>query len=92
MVLLEAMAAGVPLIATACGGAREVVEGVGILFPLGDEGALAQGLVHLSILDEGQRKACGSAMEARLNEGFSDQAVSRRFWQLSMVVAVQRAP
>ena len=35
MVLLEAMAAGVPLLATACGGAREVVEGVGILFPLG---------------------------------------------------------
>ena len=27
MVLLEAMVAGVPLIATACGGAREVVEG-----------------------------------------------------------------
>jgi glycosyltransferase involved in cell wall biosynthesis len=36
MVLLEAMAAGVPLLATACGGAKEVVEGVGILFPLGD--------------------------------------------------------
>jgi glycosyltransferase involved in cell wall biosynthesis len=46
MVLLEAMVAGVPLLATACGGAREVVEGVGVLFPLGDAAQLAQGLKH----------------------------------------------
>jgi glycosyltransferase involved in cell wall biosynthesis len=82
MVLLEAMAAGVPLIATACGGAREVVEGVGILFPLGDEAALAKGLGHLSALDDIQLKTCATAMEARLSERFTDQAVSRRFWTL----------
>lgn len=51
MVLLEAMVAGVPLLATACGGAKEVVEGVGILFPLGDAERLAQGLQHLAELD-----------------------------------------
>jgi glycosyltransferase involved in cell wall biosynthesis len=33
----------VPLLATACGGAKEVVEGVGILFPLGDAEHLAKG-------------------------------------------------
>ncbi|WP_122558829.1 glycosyltransferase, partial [Pseudomonas viridiflava] len=38
MVLLEAMVAGVPVLATACGGAKEVVEGVGVLFALGDSG------------------------------------------------------
>jgi glycosyltransferase involved in cell wall biosynthesis len=51
MVLLEAMVAGVPLLATACGGAREVVEGVGVLFPLGDAAQLAQGLKHMAGLD-----------------------------------------
>lgn len=41
MVLLEAMAAGVPVICSNCGGGREVVEGVGRVFPLGDAAALA---------------------------------------------------
>ncbi|MES2821019.1 MAG: glycosyltransferase [Pseudomonadota bacterium] len=82
MVLLEAMAAGVPLLVTGCGGAREVVEGVGILFPLGDESALGQGLVHLGALDQGQRRACVAAMQARLSTLFSDEAVARQFWRL----------
>ena len=85
MVLLEAMAAGVPLLATACGGAREVVEGVGILFPLGDADHLAQGLQHLAQLDDAQRQACGELMLARLHERFSDQAVRDTFWQLPQV-------
>ncbi|MBH4384741.1 glycosyltransferase, partial [Pseudomonas aeruginosa] len=75
MVLLEAMVAGVPLIATACGGAREVVEGVGILFPLGDETALAEGLTHLAALDRRQREACARLMLERLETRFSDAAV-----------------
>ncbi|WP_349570656.1 glycosyltransferase [Azotobacter salinestris] len=86
MVLLEAMAAGVPLIATDCGGGREVVEGVGTLFPLGDAAALATGLVCLAGLDEAARAACAQAMERRLQERFSDQAVARRFWALPMTV------
>jgi len=82
MVLLEAMAAGVPLLATACGGAREVVEGVGILFPLGDAEHLAQALVHLSTLDVDQRQDCAHRMLQRLRERFSDQAVAEAFWHL----------
>ena len=85
MVLLEAMAAGVPLLATACGGAKEVVEGVGILFPLGDADHLAQGLQHLAQLDDEQRQACAELMLARLHERFSDQAVCDTFWQLPQV-------
>ncbi|GLX90180.1 glycosyl transferase [Pseudomonas fragi] len=85
MVLLEAMAAGVPLLATACGGAKEVVEGVGILFPLGDADHLAQGLQHLAQLDDAQRLACAQLMLARLHDRFSDQAVRDTFWQLPQV-------
>ena len=85
MVLLEAMAAGVPLLATACGGAKEVVEGVGILLPLGDAEHLAQGLQHLAQLDDEQRMACAELMLERLHERFSDQAVRNTFWHLAQV-------
>ncbi|WP_166358456.1 glycosyltransferase [Pseudomonas akapageensis] len=85
MVLLEAMAAGVPLLATACGGAKEVVEGVGILFPLGDATHLAQGLIHLASLDAEQRGACAELMQQRLHERFSDHAVREAFWRLPQV-------
>ncbi|NBA93967.1 glycosyltransferase [Pseudomonas sp. R5(2019)] len=85
MVLLEAMAAGVPLLATACGGAKEVVEGVGLLFPLGDAEHLAQGLRHLASLDAEQRQACSDLMQQRLQERFSDHAVREAFWRLPQV-------
>lgn len=45
MVLLEAMAAGVPVIATDCGGAREVVTEAANRFALGDFSALARLLI-----------------------------------------------
>jgi glycosyltransferase involved in cell wall biosynthesis len=86
MVLLEAMAAGVPLLATACGGAKEVVEGVGILFPFGDAEHLAQGLGHLAAMDQHQRRQCAELMLERLHARFSDQAVRTAFWQLPHVI------
>ena len=86
MVLLEAMVAGVPVLATACGGAREVVEGVGILFPLGDARHLAQGIIHLASLDDTQRLACAQSMRQRLLERFSDNAVREAFWRLPAVI------
>lgn len=86
MVLLEAMAAGVPLLATACGGAKEVVEGVGILFPFGDAEHLAQGLQHLAAMDQHQQRQCAEMMLERLRERFSDQAVRDTFWQLPHVI------
>lgn len=88
MVLLEAMVAGVPLISTSGGGAGEIVEGLGILFPLGDDAALAEGLRHLSVLDREQRVMCAQQMEQRLQTRFSDEAVRREFWSLPLVKAL----
>jgi len=76
------------VLATACGGAREVVEGVGVLFPLGDAGQLAQGLKHMATLDEQQREACAEHMLQRLYQRFSDPAVREAFWQLPQVRAL----
>ena len=86
MVLLEAMAAGLPLLVTACGGAKEIVEGVGILFPLGDAEHMAQGLQRLAAMDEQERRQCAQLMHDRLQERFSDHAGREVFWRLPMMI------
>jgi glycosyltransferase involved in cell wall biosynthesis len=78
MVLLEAMAAGVPLICSDCGGGREVVDGVGELFALGDVGDLARCLISASV-EPGQ---CEAIYAERLQEVFSDEYARKRFHQL----------
>ena len=88
MVLLEAMAAGVPVIATDCGGAPEVVGDAGALFPLRDAEALARLMVAQARMSEAQRAAIVERGLARLYAEFSDAAARRRFFALPMVRAV----
>jgi glycosyltransferase involved in cell wall biosynthesis len=82
MVLLEAMAAGLPLICSDCGGGREVVRDVGQLFPLGDDDALANVLIeaYSNISNVNQMEI----MQA-LQQRFSDDAVRKHFWALPFV-------
>lgn len=79
---LEAMAAGLPVVATDVGGASEqVVDGVtGRLVPRGDPGALAAALVSLGS-DRELRRALGEASRARAEARFD----------LRMMVAAYRA-
>jgi glycosyltransferase involved in cell wall biosynthesis len=66
MVLVEALACGVPVVATATEGAKEVVEedGDGLLVPPDDARALASSITSL-LEDEGRRRRLGSrAIEA----------------------------
>lgn len=74
MVLLEAMAAGVPVICSDCGGGREVVEGVGQLFGLGDAKALALQLGTASA--ERPKIPSGALIK------FSDEVARQRFFRL----------
>ena len=80
MVLLEAMAAEVPVLATDCGGAPEIVADPKRLFPLGNAVALAEALVGFF---ESERDV-NSDVE-RLRAHFSDEAAKRRFFSLDMV-------
>nr|CCF78701.1 Glycosyl transferase, group 1 [Rubrivivax gelatinosus S1] len=74
--ILEAMASGLPVLATAVGGNPElVVDGVtGQLVPAGDVDALAAGLVALAS-DRGRSAAMGTAGRARVQAQFSLQAM-----------------
>lgn len=71
MVLLEAMAADLPIIATDCGGAREIVTGHGQLFPLGDSEKLAECL----------KTAPRPGLRNTRVEAFSDATIREDFWQ-----------
>ncbi|HEX6184330.1 MAG TPA: glycosyltransferase family 4 protein [Pyrinomonadaceae bacterium] len=71
MAMVEAMACGVPVVATATEGAREVVEeGVtGLLVPVGDFNALASSMLSL-LEDERRREALGASAVAVAKERF----------------------
>jgi glycosyltransferase involved in cell wall biosynthesis len=77
---IEAMAAGVPVVSTAVGGAVEsIVEGeTGVFVPRGDAGALARAVVAL-VEDPGRRAAMGARGRARAAERFSWESVSNEF-------------
>ena len=83
MVLLEALAAGLPVICSDCGGGREVVAGIGDMFPFGDTAALAQCLIRLA--ERGVPADYPKQAEAHLQRRFSDEAAARAFWRLPML-------
>ncbi len=67
---VEAMACGVPLIATTAGALPEVVGQAGLLVPPGDSEALAAALLRL-LDDEPLRRTLGADGRRRVLEGFS---------------------
>jgi glycosyltransferase involved in cell wall biosynthesis len=85
MVLLEAMAAGVPVICSDCGGAREVVKGAGSLFRQGDGLALAECLVETSKAGDTELGDRRHAMYERLQHKFSDRAGRQEFWNMGIM-------
>ncbi|MBD9482760.1 glycosyltransferase [Pseudomonas sp. PDM14] len=88
MVLLEAMAAGVPLIGTDCGGGREVVQGVGRLFALGDADGLARQLIAEAAAGT-ELAATRQRLQEQLVLRFSDQAIAEQFWALPMLASLR---
>lgn len=81
--LLEAMATGVPVIASDAGGNPEVVEnGIsGLQFPAGDAESLAALLLRLSS-DKGTRERFGAAARSHVLSEFSLDKMLRRYEQL----------
>lgn len=79
MVLLEAMAAGVPVISSNCGGAPEVLGDAGMLFPVADVEALMKALKEVYGVSSIEKEIKVDALQKRLYERFSDEAVRTDF-------------
>ena len=78
-VIIEGMAAGLPVIATNGGGAREIIEDgkTGLLVPMGDAPALAQALVELLTRQEFARTLAVAGRQYVL-EHFTVEQSARR--------------
>ena len=82
MVLLEAMAAQIPIICSNCGGGAEVVDGVGDLFTFGNVDELSQMMIK-----QFQREDKYNDQQAseKLKLVFSDAAGKKRFFQFDLI-------
>lgn len=80
---IEAMAAGVPLVAAAAGGMLEIVEPEhsGLLTPPGDAGALAAALLRLAREPELRARLIAGGRQ-RVRERFSESAINAQWLDL----------
>jgi glycosyltransferase involved in cell wall biosynthesis len=87
-VILESMAAGVPVVATKVGGNPELVTDgqTGLLVPPGDESKLVEALAHL-VSDPSSRAQYASRSREFARAHFHINEVSHRFEQLYLDVA-----
>lgn len=92
VVLLEAFAAGTPVVATAVGGIPEVVEDgrSGYLTPPGNPAGLSERIVHLANADT--RRAMGQRGRDRVQREFSTAVQAAAFRQLLTELLRERVP
>jgi glycosyltransferase involved in cell wall biosynthesis len=91
LALLEAMGAGLPVVATQVGGVKDVIEdGInGRLVPAGDPQALAASIVELSRRPD-RRAALGGAAKETIRRRFSQEAMLQRLADLYTELAEGR--
>jgi len=83
-VLGEAMACGIPCVATNVGGAEEVLGDTGIIVPPRDPEALANGIVEILALPNDQRQLMGQHSRERILENFDINLITQtymKFWK-----------
>jgi glycosyltransferase involved in cell wall biosynthesis len=94
MVLLEAGAAGLPIVATTVGGNHEVVvDGrTGFLVPARDEAALANAMMRLGEMPEAQRRAMGEWGREHIRTHYGLARVADRWEEIYRAVLTRNAP
>lgn len=93
MVLIEAMAACRPVVATRAGGVQEIVDNgvTGILVPPRDEDAMARAIIEI-LSDGGLRQRMGEAGLRRVEERFSRDETTRGIEREMLAILEERKP
>jgi glycosyltransferase involved in cell wall biosynthesis len=86
-VLGEAMACGVPCVATDCGDSRAVIGPTGRVVPPRDPAALANATLDLLALAPAARAALGEAAARRIRERYDLRSMTRRYSELYRFIA-----
>ena len=91
--ILEAMAAGKPVVATRVGGNPELVQAgeTGLLVPSGDDGALAAALTHM-MHHPAERHAWGQNAHRFAREHFGLESILSQYENLYSSLLARRAP
>lgn len=85
MVLLEAIIAGVPVISTNAGGAKEVITDPEWLFEVGGDKKLSELMLRVYQLDKSKKDKINKHNQLWLNRNFTDKSVKKRFWLLPFI-------
>jgi glycosyltransferase involved in cell wall biosynthesis len=81
MFVLEAMAAGVPVVATPVGAVADAIAGAGVVVPVGDDRALVQAISDL-LGDPHRAHALGRRGTEKARDDFAAAAIFEKFAQL----------
>ena len=89
LVLVEAVSAGLPAVATDVGDVREALDGVAVVVPPEDPHALADGL-RLLLADPAERARRGEAGAVLARERLTAQRMARQAWDAFLPSAAPR--
>jgi hypothetical protein len=78
--VIESLACGTPVVATAVGGIREALDGPGVTAPPGDTERLAEAVVAILRLPAGQRERLKEAARSTAVQKFALSTFADRYW------------
>ena len=86
----EAMAAGVPCVATDAGDSRLIVGDTGTIVPVGDVSGVVAGVAQLMALPAGERQNLAERCQRRIGDHFELNDVARRYTEFYEGLIAQR--
>jgi len=89
MVLLEAMASGVPVIASDLPGVRTIAKNGGDVFPVGDYEALSERLIHVLNYSDQKKEHVGQDIQNVTKEKYSWEGVAKKHETVYMEIVAK---